>query len=95
MKFNLQYTRTHSLYINNLSLSCLILIINICLFFFFSYFLPIRYEENDDVIMCMIANGIYGGIPDCHLVFMNAILGSLLSSLYKLTSTIFVICTHN
>lgn len=66
----------------------LLLLLHIIVFALLSWVLPIQYEENDDVMMCMIANGIYGGEPDCHLVFINAIIGYLLKSLYNVTHAI-------
>lgn len=61
-----------------------ILLINIIILAFSVYGFPIRFEENDDIIMCLIANGEYSGTPDCHLVFINALFGSLLACLYKI-----------
>ncbi len=52
------------------------------------YFLPVRYETNDDVVMCLFANGIYSGQPDAHLVFINAIYGAMVAGLYQLTSAV-------
>ncbi len=63
----------------------IVLLIHILGFIFLSWVLPIRYEENDDVMMCMIANGVYGGEPNCHLVFINAIIGYLLKTLYTIS----------
>lgn len=50
--------------------------------------LPLGFEENDDVIMCMIANGSYSGTPDFHLVFINVLYGWLLMGLYSITKAI-------
>ncbi len=44
----------------------------------------IVFDSTDDVGMCYVANGKVFGTPDCHLVFINAIYGSLLASLYTL-----------
>jgi hypothetical protein len=57
-------------------------------FLFFAEILPIRYEENDDIIMAILASGKYTGIPDPHLVFINFFYGLFLTTLYKLNSTI-------
>ena len=46
-----------------------ILLFNIAFFAIIANLLPIRFEENDDVLMASIANGTYLGEPDCHLVF--------------------------
>jgi len=45
-------------------------------------FLPLRFETNDDIIMMMLASGAYSGDPTPNLVFINYILGLLLSRLY-------------
>ena len=50
--------------------------------------LPLGFEENDDVMMCMIANGTYSGTPDCHLVYINVLYGMVLAGLYRLTTAI-------
>lgn len=62
----------------------IILLVNAIIFIIAAHILPIRFEENDDIIMCMIANGSYSGSPDNHLVFINAIYGSLLVLLYSI-----------
>lgn len=48
------------------------------------YLLPIRFEENDDLIMNAIASGDYAGIPDPHMVFINFIYGYFLNFLYNI-----------
>ena len=53
-----------------------------------AWLLPIGFEENDDVMMCMIANGTYSGVPDFHLVYINVIYGWVLTLLYRLTTAI-------
>lgn len=73
---------------NKYWLFLLILVGNIAFFGIVAYLLKIRFEENDDIMMCLIANGNYSGKPDCHLVFQNAIWGCLVSSLYRLTDSI-------
>ena len=42
----------------------------------------IRFEENDDVLMALIASGQYSGTPDAHLIFSNVIYGYALNALY-------------
>lgn len=49
-----------------------------------AYLLPIRFEENDDVVMLLLASGNITGTPEFFLVFINAIYGFLVSSLYKI-----------
>lgn len=66
----------------------ILLLINTVIFILFAYVLPIKYEDNDDVIMCMIANGVYSGQPDGHLVFINALYGWVLAGLYTLTKAV-------
>lgn len=65
-----------------------ILLFNIFFIGLLSYFMPIMYEENDDPVMLAIASGIYSGIPDAHLVFINYLYGWIVSGLYKLYSGI-------
>lgn len=50
--------------------------------------LPIQFEENDDIVMAMIANGTYSGSPDGHLVYINVIYGAVLAFLYGLTRAV-------
>ena len=61
-----------------------ILLFNIAFFAVIANVFPVRFEECDDVMMASIANGTYLGEPDCHLVFINALYGSLLVFLYRL-----------
>lgn len=73
--------------------------INVIFFVIISFLFDIRFEENDDVMMCLIANGNYSGKPDCHLVFQNALWGYILSSLYGLIASVewyslFLFITH-
>ena len=65
-----------------------ILLFNIAFFAIIANVFPVRFEENDDVIMASIANGTYLGEPDCHLVFMNALYGCFLVFLYKLVPSV-------
>lgn len=65
-----------------------ILAINTLFFAMMAVLLPLGFEENDDVIMAMIANGTYSGTPDCHLVYINVIYGALLAALYRLSTAI-------
>ena len=62
-----------------------ILFFNVIVFALMAWLLPIHFEENDDVSMCMIANGVYSGVPDGHLVFINALYGWIVAGLYRLT----------
>lgn len=50
--------------------------------------LPLGFEENDDVMMSMIANGSYSGTPDFHLVYINVLYGHVLAFLYGLTTAV-------
>ena len=53
-----------------------------------AFLLPIRFEENDDVVMLLFASGQYTGTPEFRLVFINSIWGLMLKILYSLTNTI-------
>ena len=53
-----------------------------------AWVLPLGFEENDDVMMAMIANGSYSGAPDYHLVYINVLYGFVLAGLYSLTRAI-------
>lgn len=65
-----------------------LLVGNAVFFALMAWMLPMRFEQNDDVFMCMIANGVYSGAPDAHLVYINAIYGSMLAWLYGLTRAV-------
>ncbi len=68
--------------------SAAILLFNIAFFAIIANVFPVRFEECDDVMMASIANGTYLGEPDCHLVYMNALYGSLLVFLYRLVPSV-------
>lgn len=62
-----------------------LLLFNIAFFVIAAILLPIRYEENDDVAMTSILQGVYTfSIPDYHLVCSNALYGYLLKWFYEL-----------
>lgn len=61
---------------------------NIIFFAMMAWLLPLGFEENDDVMMAMIANGTYSGVPDFHLVYINVLYGFVLAGLYSLTKAI-------
>lgn len=65
-----------------------VLVCNIAYFALMAWVLPMQYEENDDVMMCMIANGSYSGTPDAHLVYINVLYGAVLAWLYGLTTAV-------
>ncbi|MBO7458928.1 MAG: hypothetical protein J6T80_06720 [Paludibacteraceae bacterium] len=69
-------------------LAYIVLAVNVALFAIMAIVLPLGFEENDDVMMCMISNGTYTGTPDCHLVYINVLYGWMLSVLYSLTTAI-------
>ena len=69
-------------------LKYIVLAFNIVYFTVLALALPLTFEENDDVMMAMIANGSYSGTPDCHLVYINVIYGWVLTLLYGLTRAI-------
>ena len=62
-------------------LAYIVLAVNVALFAIMAIVLPLGFEENDDVMMCMISNGTYTGTPDCHLVYINVLYGWMLSVL--------------
>ena len=66
----------------------MVLMVNIAFFALMAAVLPMHYEENDDVMMCMIANGTYAGVPDYHLVYINVLYGAVLAWLYSLTTAV-------
>ena len=73
---------------NRYILMAVVLVCNIAYFALMAAVLPMQYEENDDIVMCMIANGTYSGTPDYHLVYINVLYGYVLSWLYGLTTAI-------
>lgn len=73
---------------NKYGLIALLLVLNAAFFALMAWVLPIRFEENDDVMMCLIANGLYSGSPDAHLVYINALYGQVLAWLYTWTRAV-------
>lgn len=69
-------------------LKYIVLACNIVLFALLAVLLPLGFEENDDVMMCMIANGTYSGTPDFHLVYINVLYGFVLAGLYSLMTAV-------
>lgn len=69
-------------------LKYIILALNIVFFGLMAWTLPLGFEENDDVMMAMIANGTYSGTPDSHLVYINVIYGAVLAFLYNLIASV-------
>lgn len=61
----------------------LILVVNILFFLLMAQILPIQFEDNDDVIMLLLASGEYTGTPQPNLVFINYIYGYFLIFLYN------------
>lgn len=62
----------------NLTNKILLIFFNILLIIFLSLILPLRFEENDDVMILLFSSGNYTGQPENILVFMNIIYGSVL-----------------
>ena len=60
-------------------LKYILLAVNIAYFALMATILPMQFEENDDVMMTMIANGTYSGTPDYHLVYINVLYGRVLA----------------
>lgn len=48
----------------------------------------VRFEDNDDVVMALIASGKYNGEVDPHLVFSNVLYGFFLNGLYVIMPTV-------
>lgn len=69
-------------------LKYIVLACNIVYFAIMALALPLGFEENDDVMMAMIANGTYSGSPDFHLVYINVLYGMVLAGLYSMTTAI-------
>ena len=69
-------------------LKYIVLGVNIAFFALMAAVLPTQFEENDDIMMAMIANGAYSGSPDCHLVYINVIYCAVLAFLYGLTKAV-------
>ena len=69
-------------------LKFIVLLANIVYFAVMAWLLPLGFEENDDVMMAMIANGSYSGAPDYHLVYINVLYGWVLAGLYSLTKAV-------
>lgn len=59
-----------------------LLLQNTLFFVLAAFLLPIRFQDNDDSLMCLIASGNYSGSPDAHLVFINYIYGLILKLFY-------------
>ena len=70
------------------SLKYIVLVVNVVIFAILAMMLPLGFEENDDVMMAMIANGSYSGTPDYHLVYINVIYGAILAGLYTWTNMV-------
>jgi len=66
----------------------IIFLISLIFFVFSVYFLPIKFQTNDDVAMCQIASGASTGTPETRLIFINIIYGIVLSFFYKIFSGI-------
>ena len=69
-------------------LKYIVLAANVVFFALAAWILPMGFEENDDVMMAMIANGTYSGAPDFHLVYINVLYGAVLAALYRLTTAV-------
>lgn len=61
-----------------------LLLVNAIFFVLAAYLLPIRFQDNDDSLMCLIASGNYSGTPDAHLVFINYFYGLIVKLFYVL-----------
>lgn len=50
--------------------------------------LPIRFEENDDVVMLLLASGNYTGQFESNLIFINPLFGKIVALLYSISNRI-------
>lgn len=50
------------------------------------FFIPIRFEENDDVVMLLLASGNYTGQFESNLIFINPLYGKIVSFFYCISS---------
>lgn len=71
---------------NNLFWFMVIFLFNLCTFSFLSYWLPINYETNDDIVMMLLSSGRYTGNYESGLIFINYILGGLIAYFYSMSS---------
>ncbi len=67
---------------------CVLVLFNVLFFCLAAYLLPILFETNDDIDMCLTANGCQTGTPDCHLIYPNALYGCFIAWLYTLTTAV-------
>lgn len=65
-----------------------VVVINIAFVLIVINTIGLMFDSTDDVGMCYVANGKMFGIPDNHLVFINAIYGTFLASLYVINPNI-------
>lgn len=66
-----------------INIALLFLVSNTIFFIILATLLPLQYETNDDLFMCLLANGKITGSPEFHLVYINSIYGFLLSLMYN------------
>jgi hypothetical protein len=59
-----------------------ITLVGLCLIFF--WFVPWRFQTNDDVLMMWLISGAYTGTPESYAVFIHPLLSSVLSWCYLL-----------
>ena len=78
----------HRIVASRWGIPSVLLLFNIAFFAVMAVIMPLTFEENDDIVMAMIANGSYSGVPDFHLVYINVIYGYVLTLLYGLTQAI-------
>lgn len=64
------------------------LLFNVLLFMIPYIFGTIKYEVSDDFIMNLIVSGVYTENPSPYLMFMNPIIGQLLSCLFTFTNNV-------
>lgn len=60
--------------------------ISIIIFIISIYFIPIRFEENDDIVMLLLASGRYTGDLESNLIFIHPLYGAFLNLLYSISN---------
>lgn len=58
-------------------------LISFSFFYFLLYNFPIRFQENDDIVMLLLANSYYTGFFESNLIFIHPFYGHILNFLYS------------
>lgn len=79
------FNRKSSSKISPFAIACILNAILLALYYFSG---TMKYEVSDDFLMQIMVSGTYSGEPSPYIMFMNPLIGILLSQLYSLCSTI-------